>query len=548
MQSGEVWRYWVIGIATGSLPALLLVLIIECYLVRWRQRTAPATPAEASLKATQRLALRRRMVQGGLSLWIGGVLIGLCIPPEYLHEGGIWPNYGYATTYPYGSPVYWKFLRVPAIMLLLLSIRGSDTTVIRLVAACCVAYFLVEKLTGYDNWTSWQKSDLFRRQYTNLGPNPEPNPDGTLWCEAWGNNYAKCTYVAILYTLQILVVALMLVPAIFWRRHALPGRLALRWLWNCIRVLWLLIGLEQADRAADLNRVSPMMTEMSKAYYVSAALMILIALVLNAKLRQRIQGFLGDFGLRGADTASGATAIATMVNGDAVAALRSANERLYCIKMSSLVEADMANNQDSGLFAKTEKANTDTTFSFLSHSWRDDPALKWQRMLEFKRDWQAANGGAEPLCWLDKACIDQAGDIDASLKALPIFLLASKRFVVFIGESYFRRMWCVLELFTFVRSGGTFEQIELRSLADEGAEHSIASLNVSKADCYLRTDKQKILAVIEASYGSTAEFDTACREILQGKLSGAAMTTTTSASSSKRKQPKSVYETHSVVV
>ena len=49
------------------------------------------------------------------------------------------------------------------------------------------------------------------------------------------------------------------------------------------------------------------------------------------------------------------------------------------------------------------------------------------------------------------ACIDQAGDINASLKALPIFLLTSQCMVVFVGESYFRRMWCMLELFTFVR-------------------------------------------------------------------------------------------------
>ena len=36
------------------------------------------------------------------------------------------------------------------------------------------------------------------------------------------------------------------------------------------------------------------------------------------------------------------------------------------------------------------------------------------------------NDGVEPNCWLDKACIDQAGDIDKSLKALPIFLLRAE--------------------------------------------------------------------------------------------------------------------------
>jgi hypothetical protein len=40
-----------------------------------------------------------------------------------------------------------------------------------------------------------------------------------------------------------------------------------------------------------------------------------------------------------------------------------------------------------------------------------------------------------------QACINQDGDIDASLKALPIFLLASETFAVFAGHSYTLRLW-----------------------------------------------------------------------------------------------------------
>ena len=54
----------------------------------------------------------------------------------------------------------------------------------------------------------------------------------------------------------------------------------------------------------------------------------------------------------------------------------------------------------------------------------------------------------------DKACIDQKGDINASLKVLPIFLLSSKMFVVLAGKTYTSRLWCVLEMFTFLRGGG----------------------------------------------------------------------------------------------
>ena len=186
----------------------------------------------------------------------------------------------------------------------------------------------------------------------------------------------------------------------------------------------------------------------------------------------------------------------------------------YCIRISALGEADMANNQDSGLFAKTGKASMGECDAFISHSWRDDPALKWQRMLEFKAEFESKSEGREPQCWLDKACIDQAGDIDASLKALPIFLLSSRHFCCFVGDTYFSRMWCMLELFTFVRSGGAIDRIVLKPLSVEGSDVFVSKLDVRLAGCFLRQDKQRILAIVESSYGSSSEFNAACRQIL----------------------------------
>ena len=107
-------------------------------------------------------------------------------------------------------------------------------------------------------------------------------------------------------------------------------------------------------------------------------------------------------------------------------------------------------------------------------------------MLEFKREYEETNGGKEPRCWLDKACIDQAGDINASLKALPIFLLASKYFVVFAGKTYTKRMWCVLEIFTFVRSGGTVDSILLKPLDVGEAREAITTFDIAQADCFVR--------------------------------------------------------------
>ena len=111
----------------------------------------------------------------------------------------------------------------------------------------------------------------------------------------------------------------------------------------------------------------------------------------------------------------------------------------------------------------------------------------------------------------------QAGDIDESLKVLPLFLLFSQRFVVFAGKSYTKRMWCVLEMFTFLRSGGHVDRIILKPL-DAEDRAVLASFDIRKADCFLQSDKQRLLAIVESSYFSFGAFNNACRNILMGKL------------------------------
>ena len=51
----------------------------------------------------------------------------------------------------------------------------------------------------------------------------------------------------------------------------------------------------------------------------------------------------------------------------------------------------------------------------------------------------------------DKACIDQS-NIQQSLACLPVFLAGCQTLLVVAGATYCSRLWCVMELFTFVRS------------------------------------------------------------------------------------------------
>merc|ERR1712151_610565 len=82
--------------------------------------------------------------------------------------------------------------------------------------------------------------------------------------------------------------------------------------------------------------------------------------------------------------------------------------------------------------------------------------------------------GREPRVWFDKACIDQK-DIEADLRGLPIFLSGSKRLVLLCGQTYLRRLWCIIELFTYFHIGANIDQVILVPLICEDGRHSDGS-------------------------------------------------------------------------
>ena len=75
----------------------------------------------------------------------------------------------------------------------------------------------------------------------------------------------------------------------------------------------------------------------------------------------------------------------------------------------------------------------------------------------------------------------------------------------------------MLEIFTFLRSGGTYGRIDVRPLDLDAAE-AVALFDIRKADCFLSKDKHALLAIVESSYGSFTQFNSACRKILLAKL------------------------------
>jgi hypothetical protein len=163
------------------------------------------------------------------------------------------------------------------------------------------------------------------------------------------------------------------------------------------------------------------------------------------------------------------------------------------------------------LSEKTEKANLHEVDAFISHSWSDDGDAKYARM----KEWAA---GRDVSIWLDKACLDQQ-DITKSLAGLPVFLSGCKQLLVLAGPTYASRLWCVMEIFIFVRMGGEHENMVVRLLS--GATDlapALLKFDAGKAKTFDPNDKERLWAVIEAAFGTFHPFNKIVREAFNKEL------------------------------
>ncbi|CAE7250345.1 PFOR [Symbiodinium natans] len=68
----------------------------------------------------------------------------------------------------------------------------------------------------------------------------------------------------------------------------------------------------------------------------------------------------------------------------------------------------------------------------------------------------ATCGERKPTLWLDRLCIEQtdARQKASGIAALPVFVARSSQFLMLYDESYLDRLWCIVELATFVKKSG----------------------------------------------------------------------------------------------
>ena len=114
------------------------------------------------------------------------------------------------------------------------------------------------------------------------------------------------------------------------------------------------------------------------------------------------------------------------------------------------------------------------------------------------------------------------------INCLPIFLTGCQSLLIVAGPTYCSRLWCVMEIFTFMRMGGTRERIEVKmimhkDLADPAAAKKVlkrqfATFDAAKAECFLPKDKHRLLAVVEAGFGDFKVFNQHVRSIFDDRL------------------------------
>ena len=253
-------------------------------------------------------------------------------------------------------------------------------------------------------------------------------------------------------------------------------------------------------------------------------LCILVALIASRRNRRRAHGFLSQLETRG-EVRAAATVSALLGGIDPRVAIHRAEESFRGILFSELREADLldarlnAREEGDSLAAHSKPCALGSVHCFLSHSWNDEAKGKYAALQLWATEFANENGH-EPMLWLDKACISQL-DIEMSLKVLPVYLSLTRTMLIVAGPTYHRRLWCILEVFTFLRMGAGLSRIMVRPIVDSGdAEKSMAqvrqafqTLRVQEAGCF-SADQALLWAAIETGFASLDEFNGLCSAAL----------------------------------
>ncbi|CAE7523987.1 CBWD2 [Symbiodinium microadriaticum] len=238
------------------------------------------------------------------------------------------------------------------------------------------------------------------------------------------------------------------------------------------------------------------------------------------ELRHRLHAALHRY-FKDTERTAAAVGVASLIGAcDINVALKKAESQFRIIDCDMLQKHDLSDNQPSlHLFELSRPASLGSCDAFVSHSWRDDADAKWDALQSWKQAF-SSRFGRSPSVWLDKACINQQ-DIEANLRSLPIFLSGCETLLILCGTTYLSRLWCILELFTFVHMGGKPCDIDCVLLVGPDQSDITAignqckNFDASGCDCSVPADKETILNIIHTAFGTIDLFNDSVRRIMR---------------------------------
>ena len=316
-------------------------------------------------------------------------------------------------------------------------------------------------------------------------------------------------------------------------RHVLYPRIALGRLWKIACMVgmtsgtaWLSSGIGRAAFASDVPGARNEFTSVQLTQQlITGATFWLFAVGCLPASRRAIQKLLAGAG-QAASEASAAASISAVMGGgqDVGTALATATQVFRGIGFDSLVEADLDSSSPSpDLNLKAQAARLGEIDFFFSHSWSDSPSHKYALLKQEAERFRQDKGRA-PLLWFDRASLDQSAIAD-SLAHLPVHMAGCKALLICAGSTYTQRLWTLLELFVWVAMGKEHNKIRLLPIADgrtsvEDVQRTFKSISVKEARCFNKSDRDKILTIIESSYGDLRAFDRHVVKVLSDATSG----------------------------
>ena len=258
------------------------------------------------------------------------------------------------------------------------------------------------------------------------------------------------------------------------RQQYLP-RQTLRVLWGGMRMAYAGFGVGTGGYVVARAIVEPSWFR-TLDFYASlthALWDICLAAALSPPARRRFMALLVALGAGRVADGEAKALVASMSSGvGAAEALRLARRGFRGLPVRRLRRSDLESFEGA---AELGKRATPLPLGaidvYVSHSWEDCAGHKYDALRRFADEFRARSvDSAELLVWLDKACLDVERSADEHIAMLPVLLGGCRELLILAGPTFGRRLWCALELFVFLRAGGSIDNVHVVPIAAPGEQ------------------------------------------------------------------------------